>query len=119
MKDLLSNTKRMVFREPYLPPPVSPLYLVWIVVVVGGGLAIAALSLSQYGSADTLRPPASLAMGLFLLVVGVAESLPVDRIRLAGILRTVSLVLIVVFFWLFTTSVQELVRHTFSRVYSS
>lgn len=104
MKGLFSSTKQMIFREPYLPPPVSPLYLVWIVLVVGGGLAIAGLSFSQYGNADALRPPASLAMGLFLLVIGVAESLPMDLARLAGVLRLASVILAVATFWLLIAS---------------
>lgn len=104
MKGLLSNTRRIVFREPYLPPPVSPVYLVWVVIVIGGGLVIAALSVSQYINAGTLQPLASLAIGLFLLVLGVAESLPINRVRLAGAFRIVGLMLIVVYFWLLIVS---------------
>lgn len=104
MKGFFSSIKQGLFREPYIPPPVTPLYIVWVVLVVGGGLATAGLSLSQYGSADTLRLPVSLALGLSISVLGVAEVLPVNFARLAGVLRLLSMVLVVMTFWLLVTS---------------
>lgn len=93
VKQVTSNIGRIIFREPYLPPPVTPLYVFFAVFVIGGGLALFIYSVGQHDL--------PLAFGLSLISIGAAECLPVDRIRLAGVLRILGAILVIVAFWLF------------------
>lgn len=101
MKQLLALARRLLFREPELPPPVTIGYLLVLAVVLGSGIALTIVSTLLYVRTGVSSYLASVVLGASVLVIGTAEFLPIRWRGGSAVLRIAGIILVLVVIWLF------------------
>lgn len=101
MKQMLSKVKRLLYREPEIPPPVTFGYLLIAGFVLIGSIALIFVSTLSYTRSGSTVALSFVVLGLATLVIGTAELLPASWYKVSAALRVTGILLVLVTLWLF------------------
>ena len=101
MKLLISGAKRLFFRDPELPPPLTLGYLIVAGFLLTGSVALISMSLLSYVNRGSSISPGYVTLGLATLVLSAAELLSPRWRAISAAFRATGVVLVFMTIWLF------------------